>query len=163
MRWTEQEARMICGTELEVVEPDLRSRQGWGLTRGLKATREADETNFRALILPRGDSVPPINIQLRALRPFSKRLPFSCLPSFHLSQDGRRDTVSLWGPYGISYGALRLSRGYGVHQSSGLSILGASIPREITKSSSSISGNRALTSARAEISGLFSRVSKVYD
>jgi hypothetical protein len=41
---------MICGTELEVVEPDLRSRQGWGLTRGLKATREADETNFRALV-----------------------------------------------------------------------------------------------------------------
>jgi hypothetical protein len=71
MRWAEQEARTVYGTELDAVESDSRSWQGWGL----KAARGADETNFRAPILPRGDSVPSINIQLRPLRPFSKRLP----------------------------------------------------------------------------------------
>jgi hypothetical protein len=39
--------------------------------------------------------VPSINIQLRPLPPFSKRLPFSCLPSFTLSHSGSFRTALL--------------------------------------------------------------------
>jgi hypothetical protein len=39
--------------------------------------------------------VPSINIQLRPLPPFSKRLPFSCLPSFTLSHSGPFRTALL--------------------------------------------------------------------
>ena len=39
--------------------------------------------------------MPSINIQLRPLPPFSKRLPFSCLPSFTLSHSGPFRTALL--------------------------------------------------------------------
>lgn len=61
-------------------------------------------------------------------------------------------------PNGISYEALRLSRRLRGSLVLETQIVGAPMPREITKSDSWISENRAFASARAETSGVFSRV-----
>jgi hypothetical protein len=95
MRWTEQEARILCGTELGSyrvrlaftagMEPDMWVESNTGSRRDQLPCPNSPARRQRAVY----------KYPVTPLPPFSKRLPFSCLPSFTLSHSGPFRTALL--------------------------------------------------------------------